>query len=193
MEVIETRPHWRDDERLLREARPFGQWRPHISYAMACVKAGGLYCEFGVHMGGSLAYLLTRTSETFHGFDSFRGLQERWLDFKVGHLDMGGKPSPHMPLDRLVLHIGMFEDTLPAFNAAYPGPISFMHVDCDLYSSTVSIFKHLRERLRKGTVIVFDEYITGTDDERKAFLETGLPFRYLGRHIDGGSVAVQLT
>jgi len=37
-------------------------------------------------------------------------------------------------------------------------PISFLHIDCDLYSSTKTIFDLLGDRLLPGTIIVFDEY-----------------------------------
>ena len=98
----------------------------------------------------------------------------------------------------MVIHEGWFEDTIPIFTSAHKSPIAFMHIDCDLYSSTKTIFKHLRDRIVPGTVIVLDEYISiiAEDDERKAFLEfieeTGLDFTYLSRHFGGGSVSVKV-
>lgn len=36
--------------------------------------------------------------------------------------------------------------------------VSFVHIDCDLYSSTKTVFEHLAPAIRIGTVIVFDEF-----------------------------------
>jgi predicted negative regulator of RcsB-dependent stress response len=49
-----------------------------------------------------------------------------------------------------------------------------MNIDCDLYSSTKTIFDLLGHRIIPGTVIVFDEYIgykSWKNDEFKAFQE----------------------
>ena len=53
---------------------------------------------------------------------------------------------------------GWFDQTLPPFLAAHPDPVSFLHIDCDTYSSTKTILDMLFPRLRVGTVILFDEY-----------------------------------
>ena len=49
-----------------------------------------------------------------------------------------------------------------------------MHIDCDLYSSTKTIFDNFEEFILEGTVILFDEII-GYDyfrqHEYKAFVE----------------------
>jgi hypothetical protein len=37
--------------------------------------------------------------------------------------------------------------------------VSFLHIDCDLYSSTACIFRLLAPRIVPGTVIVFDEFL----------------------------------
>jgi hypothetical protein len=58
----------------------------------------------------------------------------------------------------VVLHKGWFSDTIPAWHVQHTGPIAFIHIDCDLYSSTVDILTGLADRLQAGTVILFDEY-----------------------------------
>ena len=53
-------------------------------------------------------------------------------------------------------------------------PIAFVHIDCDLYSSTKTIFDLLTDRLIPGTIIVFDEYFNypnWENHEFKAFQE----------------------
>ena len=74
-----------------------------------------------------------------------------------------------------------------------------MHVDADLYSSTVTIFKHLRERIVPGTVIIFDEYLNYPEWQRheyKAFQEyvtsSGVRYDYIGVVLDGEQAAVRI-
>jgi hypothetical protein len=69
---------------------------------------------------------------------------------------------------------GYFADTIPEFKRAVPGPLAFMHIDCDLYESTKAIFEGLGDRIVPGTVIVFDEYLNypgWQNHEYKAFQE----------------------
>ncbi|GAA6622679.1 hypothetical protein NUACC26_085030 [Scytonema sp. NUACC26] len=62
-----------------------------------------------------------------------------------------------------------------------------LHVDCDLYSSTKTIFRYLGEKLTEGSIIVFDELIEypGFEEhELKAFYEFALAsekqFQWIG-------------
>jgi hypothetical protein len=85
------------------------------------------------------------------------------------------------------LIVGWFEKTLPGFLEAHPEPVSFQHVDCDLYSSTKTVLQYLRNQIVPGKIIVFDEYFNYVGwrlHEFKAFGEfvasSGLNYRYLG-------------
>jgi predicted O-methyltransferase YrrM len=72
------------------------------------------------------------------------------------------------------LHVGFFGESLPPFLKKHTDPIRFLHVDCDLFSSTKTILSLLRSRIVPGTVIVFDEffgYSKWREDEYKAFQE----------------------
>jgi hypothetical protein len=82
---------------------------------------------------------------------------------------------------------GWFADTLPPFISSHSAAVSFLHVDCDLYSSTKCIFDVLDERVGPGCVIVFDEYFNYPGWQRhefKAFQEfvgrRSLKYRYEG-------------
>jgi len=86
----------------------------------------------------------------------------------------------------VVIVEGWFADSLPRFLELHQGPIAFVHVDCDVYSSTKTVFEHLGPRLSQGTVIVFDEYFNypgWQEHEFKAFqefvLQSGLRYKYL--------------
>lgn len=119
----------------------------------------GQYLEFGVFRGGSISYIANkRPNVTIHGFDSFEGLPEQWGGFSLdkGAFARGGK-LPKVP-SNVKLHKGWFDKTLPEWAKANEGQLSFLHIDCDLYSSTKTIFDNLAPRFTVGTVIVFDDY-----------------------------------
>lgn len=152
----------------------FAERRDLMKFAVEKVSIPGLYLEFGVATGKSIRWIAQLTKATVHGFDSFDGLPEDWSgsSFGKGGFSQGGR-MPDVPAN-VQLHAGWFDKTLPAFFAATPGDCAFLHVDCDLYSSTKTIFDVVGPRLRKGSVIVFDEYFnypTWREHEYKAFLE----------------------
>jgi O-methyltransferase len=54
---------------------------------------------------------------------------------------------------------GYFDETLPRLgNDRPPRDIALAYVDCNLYSSTVSVLKFLRPRLKHGMIVAFDDY-----------------------------------
>jgi hypothetical protein len=170
-----------------------------LRFALSRAPDEGLVLEFGVEKGASLRWLARHTPRTVHGFDSFRGLPHDWTGTKeeAGKFDMQGR-LPQVPANAK-LHVGWFDATLPGFLAAHPGPVALLHVDCDIYESTVTIFALLGERLVPGSVIVFDEYFNYPGwrlHEFKAFQEwlaaTGRSYRYLGFAAEKGHVAVVL-
>ena len=76
---------------------------------------------------------------------------------------------------------------LPAFCQQYPGPVAFLHLDADLYSSTRTVFDLLGDRIVPGTVIAFDEFFNypgWREGEYRAFDEfchqRRAEVRYLG-------------
>ena len=92
---------------------------------------------------------------------------------------------------------GWFDKTLPDFLARERGPIGFIHVDCDIYSSTKTVLELTIPRLAPGAVIVFDEFFNykGYElHEYKAFFEAAerfdLGYRFIG--YAGQQVAVKI-
>jgi hypothetical protein len=160
----------------------------------------GLMLECGVADGASLRHLAQGSARRFHGFDSFEGLPEAWSGTfeQKGKFGRGGA-LPEVP-GNVALHKGWFEQTLPAFLAAHPDDsIAFLHVDCDIYSSTVTVLRALGPRLKPGAVLVFDEYFNYPNWQRhewRAFQEfvrdAGMSYRYLGFAQKNGHVAVML-
>jgi len=156
-----------------------------------------LVCEFGVYSGSTINHLASLSNRTIYGFDSFEGLPERWRDgfgkekFKVSSL-----PKVR---SNVVLIKGWFNETLPLFIKNHNESIGFIHVDCDLYSSTNTIFQLLEKRIHPGCIIVFDEYFNypgWEEGEYKAFQEfierAGLSYEYIGYNRLHEQVAVKI-
>ena len=108
------------------------------------------------------------------------------FDLQKGAFNLNGKLPKVNKNVRLIK--GWFNETLPEFVKAHPEPCAFIHVDCDLYSSTKTIFDNLKNQIVSGTVIAFDEYFNYTgwqEGEYKAFMEfiegNHLEFEYIAR------------
>jgi hypothetical protein len=164
---------------------------------MGLRRADGLILEFGVATGSTINHLALQTSDKVYGFDSFQGLPEDWRpDHLAGLFRRTDLPAVRPNVE---LMVGWFEDTLPGFVSAHPEPVSLLHIDCDLYSSTKTILYYLSHKIIRGTVIVFDEYLNYVgwrSHEYKAFQEfigaTGLNYRYVGMVPNHQQVAVQI-
>jgi hypothetical protein len=155
----------------------------------------GLICEFGVFSGRTINHIAKQVKQIVYGFDSFDGLPERWRDgYGQGHFKVTHLPKVESNV-RLVK--GWFDQSLPRFIQEHVEPIIFLHIDCDLYSSTKTIFDLCKDRISTGTVIVFDEYFNypeWEDGEFKAFQEfissNNLRYQYLGYNRYHEQVAV---
>ena len=175
-------------EERLPDAVGFEAPKELLTFAVAEARQPGHFLEFGVFTGGTIRYIAKLKRDTIiHGFDSFEGLPESWAGFNLAReaFNLRGR-LPRVP-NNVVLHRGWFRDTLPGWCDQNPGPISFAHVDCDVYSSTVEILESLRERLQVGTVILFDEYFNYPNWERHEFKawqdfvsKSGIKYDYLG-------------
>jgi hypothetical protein len=162
-------------EKSMPNALGFESQREVIEFSLDAVKVSGHYLEFGVYTGGTIRRIAKHAREqAIHGFDSFEGLPEAWGGFSLGRraFDVKGR-LPRVPAN-VRLHRGWFDQSLPQWLTANPGAVAFVHIDCDLYSSTKTIFDLLADRFVPGTVIVFDEYFNypnWENHEFKAFQE----------------------
>ncbi len=143
-----------------------------LNEAMKSVSFEGLICEFGVYSGETINHIASLTSSIVHGFDSFEGLPESWRQgVEKGAFCLGQLPAVRQ---NVVLHKGLFSESLPPFLESHPGNAAFLHIDCDLYSSARCVFDLLSDRIVPGTVIQFDEllnYPGWQRGEMKAFRE----------------------
>ena len=129
----------------------------HLLESVEHITFDGHWCEFGVREGRSLNWLIEEyPNQVIHAFDSWKGLPEDW-DHGTGKVsDMSCDP-PTVP-EHIQLHKGWFKDTLPAWKQNNTGPIAFLHMDADIYSSTKEVLIGLNDQIVAGTVITFDEF-----------------------------------
>jgi len=93
--------------------------------------------------------------------------------------------------ERLVFLPGWFKETLPESNT---GPLSILRIDCDLYSSTMTVLDNLYGRVSPRGWVIVDDYGVlppcrkAVDDfrERKKILE---PIETVDKH----AIAWQLS
>lgn len=176
---------------------PYFEKHPQlVKYALDQISTGGLHLEFGVGRGKSMRWIAAVVDGTVHGFDSFDGIQEHWNGNPIGAFAQ--KRMPKVP-DNVEFHVGYFDATLPDFLDRHTEPVAFLHVDCDLYSSTVTIFDALGERLQPDAIVLFDEYYNfhrWQQHEFKAFQEfvqkSGVEYEYIAYSVTGQQVAVRI-
>ena len=147
----------------------------------------GSYLEFGLYSGFSFWYANNLSHEMnldieFHGFDSFEGLPESRVDIHRNwtpgsyactleecekNFSKWGMPSKYF------LHKGWYSKEF--FSRISPPPPSVVVIDCDIYESAKIVLAYLREQLKVGTILVFDDFNAfGGDEnhgERRALLE----------------------
>lgn len=132
----------------------------------------GWAIEFGVYTAHSLSIIAEHMPVI--GLDSFDGLPEDWRPgFGKGKFATGGVLKYAQPFNSLLVR-GLFHETLPGLVSRGLPEIGLVHIDCDLYSSTVTALHGIRTSLRPGTIVVFDEYhgYPGHEEhESKAWVE----------------------
>ena len=153
--------------------------------------------EFGVYSGKSLSKIaIAFPSVRAYGFDSFYGLPEAWVDkLPRGHFNAFGRQP--VVARNVTLVSGFFQQTVPDFLSSTDGPAALVHLDADLYSSTVFVLRELLKArwIVLGTILVFDELVNYSkhwmeDGEFKALLEIldEFPSLKLRCHSRGGDL-----
>jgi len=131
------------------------------------------YFEFGVAEGTSFRWWLQNIGSEhskFYGFDTFTGLPEDWGPFKKGAMS-GGNEVPQIEGSRHKFYQGLFQKTLGEFVGSYKaGRKKVILMDADLYSSTIFVLTTLSPLIKKGDIIIFDEFNVPLH-EYKAFRE----------------------
>ena len=130
------------------------------------------FFEFGVFTGDSFRQWMrinTHDKSRFFGFDSFEGLPEHWqsCNLEKGNFSTQGQPPTIAdPRGRFVK--GLFNESLLPFLKTYDARNRMViHVDADLCSSTLYALMTMDPFIKRGTLIVFDDF--GPADEFAAF------------------------
>lgn len=126
--------------------------------------------------------MLRNPKSKLHGFDSFEGLPEKWIDTRPkGYYSLAGQ-VPQIDDTRVQFFKGWFEQTLPNYKFP-PHEVLVVVLDADLYSSTNFVLNALEDVIVSGTYIYFDEF-NHRFDEMRAFDEfvrrTGMKFSVAG-------------
>lgn len=172
----------------------------HEHVGELCRNGPVTYLEFGVWRGETFNKWLTLNSDAdsrFYGFDSFEGLPEDWEKGQPrGTFSTEGQmPNSRDPRARFVK--GWFQDTLYAFLESFqPVGQVVVHVDCDLYSSTLFVLTALDRHVPPGTIFIFDDF-SSLRHEFAAWLDYRRSFNRqlepIGLVTDGIQSAVRMT
>lgn len=199
-------------DRLVRDERRWGAFARAVEYANFEMIPGDIV-EFGVWTGRSLALLATAhardakgMTRRLVGFDSFLGLPEsaevhaRW---RPGWCTSSG-PHPLVPhgapvtpqitrqlfaacgLPAPELEIGPFDETIGRVVPSKYPEIAIVHIDCDIYESTILALDGIAPALQDGAILLFDDWFhfkgNPARGEARAFHE------FLSKHPEWGAV-----
>jgi hypothetical protein len=150
----------------------------HILEAVNYIRVAempNVFFEFGCHSGRTfsaalLASKFLQYEIKSYAFDSFEGLPQTQKD-EDGIFESGTyrtevkrfktiikkKTGIHLKDDQMIK--GYYEDSLNSkLKLNLPKKIGFVHIDVDLYSSTVTVLEFLKDYLVIGTVVLFDDW-----------------------------------
>ena len=135
-------------------------WDYCISIAIISNCEKPLVVEFGVWKGDSLNYFARKLPNArVLGLDSFEGLEEDWTGTSLskGYFHLNSKlPKFEKNVE---IYQGYFEDTVPKIiSELKESQIQILHMDADTYKPTAYVLKSLTKNLKKGSIIVFDEF-----------------------------------
>lgn len=145
------------------------------------------YYEFGVAGGASFAWWVEankNAESVFRGFDSFEGLPEDWVGAGHGRgaFSRGGA-TPDLDDPRAAFVKGLFHETLPDnLGELQAARRRVIHMDADLYRSTIYPLMVIGPYLNAGDVVIFDEY-SDSANEFRAFEDFCSIFGVKGRLI----------
>ena len=127
------------------------------------------YLEFGVFQGEAIRWWSENNDNLesrFFGFDTFTGLPEDWGKKKQGTFSTKGKP-PQIDDSRCEFIVGLFQDSVPGFLQKYDlQKRTILHLDADLYSSTLFVLSSLAPKLKRNDILIFDEFTSWTHEFR---------------------------
>ena len=141
-----------------------------ISRSVSNIK--GEFAEVGVYKGGSAKILCeTRGEKSLHLFDTFSGLPEKTKEdyqrFNTGNFTSSIEETKSNLKDYNYIYYyeGLVKDT---FKQVKDKRFSFVHLDVDLYESTLDCLNLFYENMSLGGIILSHDYSFGV---KRAFDE----------------------
>jgi O-methyltransferase len=131
------------------------------------------YLEFGVSAAHSFKWWVRNSAHPqsrFYGFDTFEGLPEKWGQFEKGSMSAA---IPTLEGSRHEFIKGLFQETLPGFlqrRDISNNKRKIIHLDADLFSSTLFALTSLHPFLKQNDILIFDEFNV-PNHEFKAFMD----------------------
>jgi O-methyltransferase len=131
-----------------------------LYYAVAaCEKISGDMAEAGVYRGGTAAVMLAASQgKRLHLFDTFEGLPHDEDRFAAGEWH-GSVDDVRSNLSRwrtrIELHPGLFPSSTAGLEAMQ---FSFVHLDLDLYDSTLAALEWFWPRIVRGGICLSHDY-----------------------------------
>jgi len=172
-----------------------------FSFCLDKVKNDGLHLEFGTYKGDSINIFAKLCPNVyFIGFDSFEGLPETWgVGSQKGAFSIDGKLPAVRSNVRLVK--GFYDSSLPLFLEGIneDEKVTFLHMDSDIYSSTIFVLNALKDKIVPGTIIVFDDFLNYWGWEEHDFKaltefinESEFSFEWIAQMRYTGRVAIKI-
>jgi O-methyltransferase len=158
------------------------------------------FLEFGVYKGESLKFWLNHTqnkNSKFYGFDTFTGLPEDWTKNRPKGSYSANGILPDIKDERVEFVVGLFNNTLPSFlNSFTNDKKNIIHLDADLYSSTMYVLNTMLPYLKSGDILVFDEFGFQLLHEFKAFIDfisyNSINYKCIGATTNYHQVAIEI-
>ena len=159
----------------------------HYELYKSITKLPGHVVECGVFKGASLIRFCTYReilespySRKVIGFDAFGKFPEQDNDNDQAFVErFAGSAGDGISVDELTavfahkgfenyeLIQGDVTDTIPDYVSNHPElKIALLHIDVDVYKPSVSILKHLFDRVVSGGLVVFDDFGTAAGETR---------------------------
>lgn len=136
-------------------------------------KIEGDIAEVGVYKGGSAKLMREATEKPLHLFDTFEGLPDKCAK-DISRFHKGDYSASLESVKSYLKNypdISFYKGLFPVTAEPVKGKkFSFVHLDVDLYESTLNSLKFFYPRMSRGGVIISHDY-RDVDGVRKAFDE----------------------
>jgi len=125
-------------------------------------KIEGDVAEVGVYKGGSAKLIREATKKSLHLFDTFEGLPDKCAKDNPKHFQKGdyyasleSVKSYLKNYSNILFYKGLFPSTTELVKNTR---FSFVHLDVDIYESTLNCLKFFYPRMSRGGVIISHDY-----------------------------------